>query len=129
MNKLPQSVYSSIDLEAASCWAFRLYNVVGMDEFSRADAASFLGFAYADSRFCGIFPSLRLYGLIEQESLGVRKAYSLTIGGRLMAIHALRTRPEIGDEPMTSAGQFYLARRLAEIEADLGAEPSGEENS
>lgn len=120
MARHSKSPYPKIDLETAAGHIFRLLRVVGVDSFTRKDAAEFLGWKPIDPRFASdIFPALRLFGLIDRQQQGRKISYRVSEGGQLLALHILQSNPGIAEEPMTLAGQAYLDRRLAEISAEL----------
>lgn len=119
MSRFTTSQFPEIDLHEAARWNFRLFSVVGIDAFTRRDAAAFLGFGYTDARFSRIFSSLRMYGLTDREARGRQNYYRVSERGRLLALHTIQVEPQLGEESMTPAGAEYLERRLAEIASEF----------
>lgn len=108
--------FPELDLEEAATYTFRLFRVVGIDFFTRKDAARFLGINARENK---IFPSLLSFGLLHIEQRGRHVRYQVSEAGRVMALRAFDANPKLSDEPVPPAGRDYLERRLSEIVAEL----------
>lgn len=123
MSKLKRPLYPQISLDAAVVHVFRLFRVVGVDSFTRKEAADFLGLnANGPTSSWRIFPALRAFRLIDDEPRGRHLFYRVSETGRTIALHALITDPQLVQEPMTVAGCKYLERRIAERVAEMAAD-------